>query len=563
MSIIAGFFLLEPDKTDPEFVDGIEDLIRTHISRRATDARYEYTDGYLYLCRVDLGCYHEASWAEDHTRLTTILGHTFISASLTQDTNHLFSHGVSASSLEKADGTYTALQYDKIERELTVCFDSLSLRPLYYLQINQMVIFSSCQRIFPKLGLNLTVDMNAISEIATIGFPLAGKTRYQDVRSVQAGEQLTINLSGISIKTGFNWGDYQPQLLNEKSALSLFEQTFSSVLNKYRKSDNNMVSTLSGGLDSRVLVEALHQQGTVIECINFSRANSQDDIYASQYAHTRHIRLRQIEVEDTQAVSVEYRLGQYWRRLNFSFYQQVERPRLFWSGNGGSVCLGMVYFSDDIAKACESGSVEAVADAYIDLQQAYILKRLVKRAAELQQQLRKTIIACLTKYANVDLFKAYQLFLWENDQHQHLVSAYEDMDIYRLDFYLPFYAKSLLDVIHRIPPQLLLKHQFYMTWVRTHLPDALCSPWQVYPGHEPCDLADNIIQAPISQWQLKRPWSAKMKLIKTGISAFFDTQNTFYHRHYLGANCILTALGLYNGSATLNVINRMNQALSE
>ncbi|MDP2556985.1 hypothetical protein Q8W15_05755 [Photobacterium damselae subsp. piscicida] len=335
MSIIAGFFLLEPDKTDPEFVDGIEDLIRTHISRRATDARYEYTDGYLYLCRVDLGCYHEASWAEDHTRLTTILGHTFISASLTQDTNHLFSHGVSASSLEKADGTYTALQYDKIERELTVCFDSLSLRPLYYLQINQMVIFSSCQRIFPKLGLNLTVDMNAISEIATIGFPLAGKTRYQDVRSVQAGEQLTINLSGISIKTGFNWGDYQPQLLNEKSALSLFEQTFSSVLNKYRKSDNNMVSTLSGGLDSRVLVEALHQQGTVIECINFSRANSQDDIYASQYAHTRHIRLRQIEVEDTQAVSVEYRLGQYWRRLNFSFYQQVERPDCFGRGMVG------------------------------------------------------------------------------------------------------------------------------------------------------------------------------------------------------------------------------------
>ncbi|MDP2533999.1 hypothetical protein Q8W16_21845 [Photobacterium damselae subsp. piscicida] len=125
-----------------------------------------------------------------------------------------------------------------------------------------------------------------------------------------------------------------------------------------------------------------------------------------------------------------------------------------------------MYFSDDIAKACESGSVEAVADAYIDLQQAYIPKRLVKRAAELQQQLRKTIIACLTKYANVNLFKAYQLFLWENNQHQHLVSAYEDMDIYRLDFYLPFYAKSLLDVIHRIPPQLLLKHQFYMTWVR-------------------------------------------------------------------------------------------------
>lgn len=113
-----------------------------------------------------------------------------------------------------------------------------------------------------------------------------------------------------------------------------------------------------------------------------------------------------------------------------------------------------------------------------------------------------------------------------------------------LIFIFLFYAKSLLDVIHRIPPQLLLKHQFYMAWVRTYLPDALCSPWQVYPGHEPCDLADNIIQAPISQWQLKRPWSAKMKLIKTGISAFFDTQNTFLSsplfRGKLYSNCVGT-----------------------
>ncbi|KPA53234.1 galactosyl transferase [Photobacterium leiognathi subsp. mandapamensis] len=558
MSIVAGVI---SDCWSQDFLL-IKKEIAQHLSRNPTDVRHEYFDNHLYLCRVAIDCYREANWAENHLRFTMVLGHTLMSPSLTQDVNSLLQHNMQdyPKLLADAQGTYCVLNYDKRQHTLSIFADSLAIRPLYYMQYKGAVIFSSCLRLFDKLSVKLTTNLVGVTEYAVVGYTLGNKTHYNEVRSLLPGERLIMTTKELQQQRYFRWADMPFDCLRDSDGISQFDRAFKQAVNLCLGDDFHAISTLSGGLDSRVIVTELLKRGVQLECLNFSYQRSQDEVYAEAFAKYHDFPLHIVNVRDTQEQSIEQRLGCYWRATQYNFYQQVEHPRLVWSGNGGSVCVGMVFCDDEILAACATGEPLAVAKAYLQHQHAFIPKRMVKDGAMLQAQLEQNIVACLEQYSHLPLEKAFQLFLWENDQHQHIAPALEDMDKFRLDFHLPFYSKSVLSVIFALPTASAVKHQFYMKWLNHAYPEALLTPWQTYPGHLTCPLKDHRLSA-LSQWQLTENVKNRVNLITIGLKTLFDAKGEFYHLHYLGANCLLTALGLYSGESTLNVVKRMNRVL--
>lgn len=558
MSIVAGIMASQWDAD----LQQIKKEIAQHLSRNPTDVRHEYFDQHLYLCRVAIDCYREANWAENHLRLTMVQGHTLLTSSLTKDVNTFLQHPVEhyPQLLSRAQGTFCLLNYNKADRTLSVFADSLALRPLYYMTYKGAVIFSSCLRLIEHLSVPLSTNLVGATEYAVIGYPLGNKTHYNEVNSLLPGEKLTITATHFSRERYFRWSDMPFNCLDEPSGIAQLDQAFKQAVSLALGADDHAVSTLSGGLDSRVIVAELLRRETQLECMNFSYQRSQDEVYAEVFAQCHDFPLHIVNVQDTQAHTVEQRLGHYWRPTAYPFYQQVERPRLVWSGNGGSVCIGMVFCDDAILAACASGDPHAVAKAYLTHQHAFIPKRMVKQGAELQQQIEQNIVDSLAQYPHLPLDKAFQLFLWENDQHQHIAPALEDMDKFRLDFHLPFYSQDILKVMFALPLRSAMKHHVYMKWMYQAYPQALLTPWQTYPGHISCPLKTNRLP-PLSQWQLASHVKNKVDLLKVGIKTLFDAKGDFYHRHYLGANCLLTALGLYRGESTLNVVKRMNQVL--
>lgn len=558
MSIVAG--VISESWTSDLLL--IKKEIAQHLSRNPTDIRHEYFDNHLYFCRVAIDCHRESSWAENHLRFSMVLGHTLMSTSLTQDVNTLLQQSLSnfPRLLAKAQGTYCVLDYNKQRRELTIFADSLAIRPLYYMKYKGSVIFSSCLRLFDELSVTLTTNLAGATEFAVIGYPLGNKTQYNEVHSIQPGEKLILTSTSLIKERYFRWSDMPFNSINDNEGTLQLDQAFKQAVDLAIGNDLHAISTLSGGLDSRVIVAELLRREIKLECMNFSYQRSQDEVYAEVFAQCHDFPLHIVNVSDTQEQTVEQRLGHYWRATQYPFYKQVERPRLVWSGNGGSVCIGMVFCDDNILAACASGDPYAVAKAYLKHQHAYIPKRMVKQGAKLQQQLEQNIVECLCQYSHLPLDKAFQLFLWENDQHQHIAPALEDMDKFRLDFHLPFYSKAMLKVMFALPVSSAVKHQLYMKWLNQSYSEALLTPWQTYPGHLPCPLKNNLLP-PLSQWQLASNVRNKLDLLKIGVSTLFDAKGEFYNRHYLGANCILTALGLYRGESTLNVVKRMNQVL--
>lgn len=80
------------------------------------------------------------------------------------------------------------------------------------------------------------------------------------------------------------------------------------------------------------------------------------------------------------------------------------------------------------------------------------------------------------------------LFLLTNDQRKHLYDVYEDLDLHRLEYQLPFFDGDLLEFICGIPVDYRNNHRFYTDWFSVFPETTRMVPWQTYPDHVECPL---------------------------------------------------------------------------
>jgi hypothetical protein len=87
-----------------------------------------------------------------------------------------------------------------------------------------------------------------------------------------------------------------------------------------------------------------------------------------------------------------------------------------------------------------------------------------------------------------DAARNFYLFLMRNDQRRKLASHFENIDLHRLEFQLPFFDGAFLAAVTATPLDWCLRHKFYLKWLALFPPAVTAVPWQAYPGHEPCPL---------------------------------------------------------------------------
>lgn len=530
----------------------LQRALTTHLSRDEQVSRKTAQDAHLFLTYCDGEEFGDSPWLETESGWVLCAGHPLWRANRQCDLERAMQSPNLDKDLSSAQGTFTLLKYDKHKHELSCYCDSLAIRPYYVLSLGAATLVVSHLRILTELPIILSNDEEGIVQKALLGYALGDSTRFREVKAAQPGEKRLITPDSQRIFRYFSWADHDFSPSSEGDVFSDYDAAFSQVVKRYAKSDTQVISTLSGGLDSRLIAWALQQAGVSPHCWNFSQGQSLDLVFAQQFAQRQDIDLYALLVEDTQAQSVERRL---WSALQETNVPYFERPQLAWSGNGGSVCMGGVYHTNAIFEACQSGSVTQVVECFLQSQMAYISSRLVKNAKQWQRLLRERLHHELNQYQYLPLAKRFQLFLWENDQHRHCADAAEEADLFKLDFCYPFYAQSLLGLLWRMPIASVRNHGFYMAWLRQCAPETISTPWQAYPEHEPCPLTTSV-DLTHSQWQLTRPKRHQQQLINTGWRLY--QQKCPRYRHWaLALQCCLTQWGWRDYSSNLNLISKI------
>lgn len=393
--------------------------------------------------------------------------------------------------LRASTGTFCGAYYSPQEHRLVLIADKLGLRPIYYLVTQEFAVFASALRVFEAAGLGVgNIDLRGIYETCAFGFPLGDRTCYEGVRTIGPAELVHITQESETHFRYFEWDRLESTLDDGQGLAQQLVEKFEKGVERRLRGDKATLSFLSGGLDSRAIVAALRKTGVDVFTSNFAPPDTQDRVFGVLAAEALGTIHHQVDVPMSASASVyrkEYM--RHWIDAREGALRRLERPSCIWSGDGGSVGLGHVYLDPQTVAAFDGGDLEEGIRSYLrynhisGVSNSAMTRKFQDRTREWHIEGVREQICSLQRKPDG---RALHLFLLLNDQRRHLTKHFEDIDVDRFEFHLPFFDGDFLEMIVRAPMQPFMRHELYGKWLQVLSPIAASVPWQAYPNHEPC-----------------------------------------------------------------------------
>lgn len=458
-------------------------------------------------------------YSDNYNRLHSVLaGEPFWDSSGIEDDHYLMSNSIVKKDyklLKSSRGVFCAACCSFNDRpELFLIVDKLGIRPLYYWYNGHNVVFATQLKFLDSLScIPKQLDETALSEIVGFGYPLANRTKYKYIKLLREAEILKFTAEGADSITYWRWDKINQQSISANESTAEAYRIFKEAINLRLHGDTHALAFLSGGMDSRAIIGVLSEIGVQTHALNFSPSRSQDQVFAMQLAERIGCQLHLAYRDGDFPLGFRCQLASLVQELIQKQEMYADRPRAIWSGDGGSVSLGCVYLDEAIVKTMRTKNRAQALRMFRKKNYHNLPLRAMRRAEaiRLSEFLDNAIISELDRLV-CDPAQSLFLFLMVNDQRRHLHDVYEEIDIHKLEYQLPFFDSTLLEFIFSLPLDYRLNHKFYTDWFKL-FPSAVTEvPWQTYPGHVPCPLSFNGNSGLGYQWDKKQlNFKAKLK----------------------------------------------------
>ena len=391
--------------------------------------------------------------------------------------------------LRRSRGTFAMAMYETSSRTLLLATDRLGVRPVYFARIPEGLVFSTSLSAISGSGLvPIEVDHQGFSERLHLGYCLDDRTEVAGVRVLRGGEALRVTESGVAREQYFDLLDCAE---GRQSKAADPERVFSAFTDAVRVRLGNVTSAvafLSGGLDSRAVCAALRESGTDLTTISYGVPGSQDCAFGELMAAKLGAR-HEIVPQSHLDVGDSHSKRSVLSALLAQGCDADRGPRrMLWSGDGGSVGLGMVYLSDDaILEAGRKGRL-LPAMRIVQPPSAYLGAFRQTTRASLEALLVEGLVEEEERLAPLQPLVALYLFLMRNDQRRHLHGHYDQILEGGIDLQLPFFDADFIELMVGEPLSHYLRHVGYMEFLARFAQPVLEVPWQAYPGHVECPL---------------------------------------------------------------------------
>ena len=163
--------------------------------------------------------------------------------------------------LNRLNGMFAFVIWDKQERKLTAVRDRMGVKPLYYSFYNETFYFGSEQKALFTAGVPLKMAKDGMEEYIFNRFVAGENTLYENIKKVLPGHILILPESGkVENK---KWWDLKTEIQNQPkidNPVEWFRETFDDSIKLRMVSDVPVGVLLSGGLDSSSILASLNQQ---------------------------------------------------------------------------------------------------------------------------------------------------------------------------------------------------------------------------------------------------------------------------------------------------------------
>lgn len=503
MTLLAGVYALRATSPDADGFAAMQAALG-----RSGDTVHTAGSGRAALAKIDIGAFEAPAFLDDNSGpVMVVTGRPLFDAAgrkphrpRDKDASAL-REALAVSgheALRRCQGSYTLAAWDAGKDELLLAADKLGSRPLYFAFVGDMLYFASAMRVLEAVpALEPVVDMRALTEEILLGFPLADRTAVEQIRVLRGGEVLTARGDAWQRQHYAHWSEAAATSAPDRAELvARYNETFLDAVACRAPASGGVNAFLSGGLDARVIAGSLIAAGRQVRSLTFEFPNRLDGPLARKLAEALGT--------DHSPVTADPGVGQLQHKLTAARALGADLAAggsaSIFSGDGGSVGLGYVYMDAQLVDALRAGRRDAALAQHLE---GKALPRKALRADAFQRMapmLREGIEAELAAAGSDDPARSFHTYLMDNDQRRHLYAVFEQLDIGRTEFELPFFDGRLLEMTAAAPVEWFLRHDFYYEWLKLLPAPVYDTPWQAYPGHLPCPHSLDEFASVRSQW---------------------------------------------------------------
>ncbi|SEI01984.1 asparagine synthase (glutamine-hydrolysing) [Halobacillus karajensis] len=208
-------------------------------------------------------------------------GHLFKSSSDTEVLLHAYLEWGEAC-VERLNGIFAFAIWDERKEQLMLGRDHLGVKPLYFANRGNDIIFGSeLKAMFAHPEVDPVIDKDGLSEIFGLGpIRTPGQGVFKDVEEVRAGHYVTISKDERTVKRYWTLKSH-PHPDDLDTTVSTIRSYLEDTVKKQLVADRPVVSMLSGGLDSSGLTaiagNEFSKEGKTLHTYSIDFKNNEQD----------------------------------------------------------------------------------------------------------------------------------------------------------------------------------------------------------------------------------------------------------------------------------------------
>jgi asparagine synthase (glutamine-hydrolysing) len=409
------------------------------------------------------------------------------------------------------NGYFTFTIFDKRTQKLALVTDRFGMKPLYLWHSNEQVkgFASEPKALALHPNFEQQIDVDALKTYVGVGHMLGEQTLFNAIKRVPPAAIITIDISSGQYDTAryWSWSDIKVnQNLSFEDAVdkayTLFDKAVARCLSTMKQ--NTLAITLSGGLDSRVLLAAAkqHFKGT-IKTYTFGEAGCDDAVIAKQVANLAGVSNLLVAIDENNWFS--------------------GREQGVWLTDGLKNILHMHALSSVNKIAADSNYLLNGYLGDVTLGGSYLFNH-EQSGLEKEQRIAQRYFEH-TPFANIN----DPYFTYVNDdpvliynRGVRFIGAGSDLLSHELHNFKPFMDNDLVDFLYSLPDEFRRNGKLYHAMLLRYYPDYFKEiPWQ--QTGKPISLQSNEVEPNTSS--LKQ---SLVKLIKG--TAFEAVARKLYRR---------------------------------
>ena len=356
-------------------------------------------------------------------------------------------------------GEFSGILYDKIEKKVILYTNRTSSKPLYYFVSNDYFIAASELKVVTKmlsiLGIKYSLDEIGANFLITYGSTFEDFTLIQEIKKLKPGHYINIEKNNVSIEKYHIFSNEPILSIEKKKIINNLDQLFINAVkleyNKDLEYQYKHITTLSGGLDSRMNVMTANELGyNNILNITFSQNDYLDERIAKKIS------------SDLQNDFLFYSLNNGNYLMNIKDPVICNDTLVYYSGSAHMLdCIKKIDFRE--YGLLHTGMLgDAVLGSYLNGMNKKQGKVPLSKTAWNYDNLTLSTLNRLDKYYKE--YESDELFKLYNRGFNGIFNGYWTINQFT-EFGSPFLNVDFLSYALRIPINYRFKGKIYIEWI--------------------------------------------------------------------------------------------------